>query len=73
MTPARFDLKKMLDFGEGSEMFFLKPNDIVYVPKTWLKKAAEVAKDLADMIFFRGWMLTGQMYIDEQGGISILK
>jgi len=42
----------------------------VYVPKTWLKKAAEVAKDLADMVFFRGWALSGQMYIDE-GGLSL--
>jgi polysaccharide biosynthesis/export protein len=71
MVAVRVDLKKTLSFGSGSEMFFLKPNDIVYVPKTWLKKAAEVAKDLADMVFFRGWGLTGQIYIDEQGGLSL--
>lgn len=70
MVAVRVDLKKTLSFGRGSEMFFLKPNDVVYVPKTWLKKAAEVAKDLADMVFFRGWALSGQMYIDE-GGLSL--
>lgn len=71
MVAVRVDLKKALSFGQGSEMFFLKPNDIIYVPKTWLKKAAEVARDLADMVFFRGWMLTGQVTIDEQGGIAL--
>lgn len=71
MVAVRVDLRKMLRFGVGSQMFFLKPNDIVYVPKTWLKKAAEVAKDLMDMVFFRGWGLTGQIYIDESGGLSL--
>lgn len=72
LVAVRLDLKKMLAFQPGSEMFFLKPRDIVYVPKTWLKKAAEVARNLAEIVFFRGWALTGQLYIDEEGGISIL-
>jgi polysaccharide biosynthesis/export protein len=71
MVAVRVDLKKALNFGRGSEMFFLKPNDIVYVPKTWLKKAAEVAKDLADMVFFRGWALYGDLVINDQGNLSL--
>ena len=67
MVATRINLKKKLHFSGKGKFFFLKPNDIVYVPKTWLKSAAEVANDLADMIFFRGWHLTNRFYIDESG------
>jgi polysaccharide biosynthesis/export protein len=63
MAAARVNLKHVLSSGEG-QMFVLRPDDIVYVPKTWLRSAAEVAKDLADMIFFRGWSLYGSVYFD---------
>lgn len=66
MVAARVDLKRVLSYGKG-QMFVLKPNDIVYVPKTWLRSAAEVAKDLMDMVFFRGWSLYGNVFIDERG------
>jgi polysaccharide export outer membrane protein len=67
MVAARVDVKRTLSFGKGSQAFFLQPNDIIYVPKTWLRTAAEVAKDLMDMIFFRGWSLYGQIYVDDRG------
>jgi polysaccharide export outer membrane protein len=72
LVATRVDLKKMLSFQRGSKVFFLQPRDIVYVPKTWLKKAAEVAKDLMDMVFFRGWGLTGKIYLEDDGDLAIL-
>ena len=57
LVATRVDLKAALSMEEGSEFFYLKPDDIVYVPKTWISKAAEVARDISDIIFFRGWSL----------------
>jgi polysaccharide export outer membrane protein len=57
MVATRVDLEKTLAFKSDSRFFYLQPNDIVYIPKTWLAGAAEVAKDLGNLIFFRGWGL----------------
>lgn len=67
MVAARVDVKKTLAFGKGSQAFFLQPSDIVYVPKGWLRSAAEIAKDLSELMFFRGWALYGDVYIDDRG------
>jgi polysaccharide export outer membrane protein len=40
---------------ERARVFYLQPDDIVWVPRTWISKAAEVARDIADILFFRGW------------------
>jgi polysaccharide export outer membrane protein len=55
MVATRVDLKNTLAFNSDSKFFYLQPNDIVYVPKTWITEAAEVARDIGDIIFFRGW------------------
>ncbi len=71
------NLKNMLRFDEeNSQVFYLKPNDIVYVPKTWIKSAAEVARDVSAITFFRGWNLGFSWELhsttDEEGsGIEI--
>jgi polysaccharide export outer membrane protein len=57
MVATRVDLASSLAFKENSKFFFLQPNDIVYVPQTWISEAAEVARDIGNMIFFRGWAL----------------
>jgi polysaccharide export outer membrane protein len=55
LVATRVDLKDNLAFKEESKLFFLTANDIVYVPKTWVTNTAEVARDVGDIIFFRGW------------------
>lgn len=57
MVATRVNLEKTLAFTNDSKFFFLQPNDVVYVPQTWLSKASEVARDISNMIFFRGWGL----------------
>lgn len=57
MVATRVNLENTLAFTNNSKFFFLQPNDIVYVPQTWISQAAEVARNIADMIFFRGWGL----------------
>jgi polysaccharide export outer membrane protein len=55
MTATRVDLRDSLTFAEGKELFYLLPDDIVYVPRTWISTAAEVARDISSILFFRGW------------------
>lgn len=39
---------------EGS-MFYLHPDDIVFVSRRRLNSAAEIAREVSDILFFRGW------------------
>lgn len=52
---TRVDVEKTLDL--KSPFFYLEPDDIVYVPKTWIKNTGEVMRDLADVVLFNGWGL----------------
>jgi len=55
MIATRLDLRDTLSLHKGSRFFFLQPDDIVYVPKTWLKNASEVARQISDILLFNGW------------------
>jgi polysaccharide export outer membrane protein len=49
------NVEKSLELNEDGEFFFLQPDDIVYVPRRDLNRWAAIARDVADVIFFRGW------------------
>ncbi len=55
VVAVRINLKEVLALKKSSKFFYLQPDDIVYVPKTYIRKAADVARDIADIFFFRGW------------------
>lgn len=55
LVATRVDLAKNLDLSSGNAFFFLMPDDIVIVPKTRLSSAAEVARQIGDITFYRGW------------------
>jgi polysaccharide export outer membrane protein len=55
LVATRVDLSKNIDLSSGSAYFFLMPDDIVVVPKTRLAAASEVARQIGDIIFYRGW------------------
>jgi len=57
LVATRVDLAHSLSFISDSKLFYLQPSDIVYVPKTELARAAEIARDLANVLFFKGWGL----------------
>ena len=57
LIATRVNLEETFNFKEGNAFFYLLPDDIVYVPKTRISEAAQVANDLADVVFFRGWGL----------------
>jgi polysaccharide export outer membrane protein len=52
---TRLNLKKVLTLKEKSKFFYLQPDDIVYVPRTFIKTAADVMNDIASIFMFRGW------------------
>ncbi len=57
IVATRLDLTKSADMGGRSSLFFLMPDDIVYVPRTRLSEAAQVGTELRDALMFRGWSI----------------
>lgn len=52
---TRVDLTRSLSFEEESEFFYLRADDIVFVPATSIATTAEIARDISSILFFRGW------------------
>lgn len=52
---TRVDVSDALSFHDTGDLFYLQPEDIVFVPKTWISKASEIAQQIGDMLLFRGW------------------
>ncbi len=55
LTATRLDVRDMQDFTTASAFFYLQPDDIILVPKTHISRSAEIARHIADILFFRGW------------------
>lgn len=49
------NLKRSAAMGGREGLFYLQPDDIVYIPKRNMAKYAEFAKDIQQILFFRGW------------------
>ncbi len=67
LTATRVNLNNTLRFNSDSKFFYLQPNDIVYVPQTFISSAAEVARDIGDIIFFRGWSVGFSWELHDEG------
>jgi polysaccharide export outer membrane protein len=53
--PIRIDLAEVMDAG-GGEDFQLRPDDIVYVPKSAIANATKFMNDyIGGLLMFRGW------------------
>lgn len=55
LVATRIDLRKSLDLSGKGAFFYLQPDDIVLVPKTGISEAADIARDIASIVMFRGW------------------
>jgi len=53
VTARRIDLVKALTLKE--QQYFLKHDDVLFVPKSTLFANSEIAKQLTDVLLFRGW------------------
>jgi polysaccharide export outer membrane protein len=50
---VRYDVEKALS-GDAPQIAYLQPDDMLYVPKTKLASAGELARQLADVVLFQG-------------------
>lgn len=55
LVATSINLKKTLDPDDKSKFFYLKPDDIIYVPRTGISKLAQIMSEISDILFFRGW------------------
>ena len=60
----RVDLSAMLSAKPGAEYFYLKPDDLVYVPTTTVASMAQLMTHLQNIIWFKGWSLSGDLFTD---------
>lgn len=59
---TRVDVDSMLNLHRGGKFFWLKGDDIIYVPRRGLSEWAQVMREVADVVFFRGWHLSGTLF-----------
>lgn len=55
---TRVEMDDPLRLAEGSELFYLMPDDIVFVPRNQFYDAAAVMQALAQIVLFRGWSIS---------------
>lgn len=51
----RVNVMDTLSFSDNGTMFYLLPDDIVYIPSSPLSDAAHLANQVAEVLMFRGW------------------
>jgi polysaccharide export outer membrane protein len=59
LIARRVNLENLLTLKDSEAFFFLKPEDIVYVPKTHISSLAVLIQQIADIALFRGWSIGG--------------
>jgi len=52
------NLEQPLEARKGGMFFYLRPDDVVFIPKTKIGTAAELMRQIGDIIFFRGWSIS---------------
>ncbi|RBH37583.1 polysaccharide biosynthesis protein, partial [Pseudomonas sp. MWU13-2860] len=50
---VHYDVEKALS-GDASQIAYLQPDDMLFVPKTTLASAGDLARQLADVVLFQG-------------------
>lgn len=55
LVATRVDVSNTLQLNADAHLFYLLPDDIVYVPARPISQAAQIARQIADVLMFRGW------------------
>jgi len=55
MVATRVNVAKALRMSKKGKYFYIQPDDIVYVPQRFISRAAQIASELQQIIFFNGW------------------
>lgn len=64
-----YDVEKALS-GDASQIAYLQPEDMLFVPKTKLASAGELARQLADVVLFQGVGFSFGYRVDNKGSNS---
>lgn len=56
---TKIDMTHAGSLGGYGALFYLMPDDLVFVPRTRLSTTAQIANEIADVLMFRGWTLDG--------------
>jgi len=59
MVATRTDMKSLFGFGEKQRLFYLRPDDIIVVPKMRIAQMADISGYISQALMFRGWGLSG--------------
>jgi polysaccharide export outer membrane protein len=51
------DINNMLTVGPDAAFFYLRPDDVVYIPKRSISTFAQLMAEIADILFFKGWSI----------------
>jgi polysaccharide export outer membrane protein len=65
MVGTKVNLNRALSLRKGGQFFFLKPDDIVFVPKRMITRVAEVVRDIEQIVMFRGWGISLGYSLDQ--------
>lgn len=49
------DLTKVFSLSQDSEFFYLRPDDVIYVPKRSVSTLAQLIGEVSDIMLFKGW------------------
>jgi polysaccharide export outer membrane protein len=50
----RININDVLKCKKGANLFFLYPDDVLYIPKNFISTASDLGKDLSNILFFKG-------------------
>lgn len=62
-----YNIDQALD-ASAAQVAYLQPDDMLYVPKTKLASAGELARQLADVVLFQGFGVSFSYRLDNKGG-----
>ncbi|MEO5378833.1 MAG: polysaccharide biosynthesis/export family protein [Magnetococcus sp. DMHC-6] len=55
LVATRVDATQILHLTQQADLFYIKSDDIIYVPATALANGADLMNQLADALWFKGW------------------
>jgi polysaccharide export outer membrane protein len=53
----RLNLHNRFELNSADDFFYLRPDDIVYVPRTRISELAHVMNKVREILMFRGWFV----------------
>ena len=55
IVARKLNLHNRFELNASDEFFYLRPDDVVYIPRRRIAELAEIMQEIADIALFRGW------------------